>query len=312
MSRIFVSGSMAYDRIMDFQGLFKDHFLPDKLHNLNISFQVESLAEHFGGTAGNIAYNLALLGEEPTILSNIGTDWQKYFVHLEKHGVSHDSLVVIPTTFSSSASIMTDKADNQITAFYMGAGSYPYSKKLEIHPNDVVLVGAGNVTDMETIPALAKEANATLLFDPGQAIPALSAAALKNGMEKAAALFVNDYELAMIVKKTGWSEADIVSRVSVLLITLGKAGSRVITKEGETLVAAVPANEVKDPTGAGDAYRAGYIKGLRLGKSPADCAKLGAAVAVYAVESIGTQEHHPSVEDIKKRYESTYGETSGL
>ncbi|TSC85866.1 MAG: adenosine kinase [Parcubacteria group bacterium Gr01-1014_8] len=307
MSRILVSGSMAYDRIMNFGGLFKDHFLSDKLHNLNISFQVDTMAEHFGGTAGNIAYNLALLGEKPTILSNAGSDFEKYREHLEKTGISAEPIAIIPETFTSVAHIVTDRGDNQIAAFYMGAGEIPYKKPVEIAPRDVLIVGAGNITDMETLPRMAKKAGASYLFDPGQAIPALSQDVLRNGVEGASVLFVNDYELAMISKKTEWSEADISKRVGTLIVTLGAEGSRVITKEGEVRVAAVKTSEVKDPTGAGDAYRAGYIKGIALGRQPAECAELASATAVYAVESVGTQEHTYTLADLKARFEKTYG-----
>ncbi|MBI5456657.1 carbohydrate kinase family protein [Candidatus Kaiserbacteria bacterium] len=308
MPRIFVSGSVAYDRIMSFPGLFKDHFLADKLHNINVSFQIDSLVQHFGGTAGNIAYNLAFLGEKPTILANTGKDFSSYAEHLAKNGISSESLQPIEEMFTSVAHIVTDRGDNQIAAFYMGAGEKPYGKDFGVEKGDIVIVGAGNIVDMEMLPSVAKKAGATFFFDPGQAIPALSPEVLRSGMENSSALFVNDYELAMILQKTGWDESEIAARVSVLLVTVGKEGSRVITKDGEIRVPAVPAKEVKDPTGAGDAYRAGYIKGFKAGKNPEECAKLASAVAVYAVESLGTQDHLFTIEELKKRYQSAYKE----
>lgn len=309
MAQILVSGSIAYDRIMNFDGLFKDYFLPDKLHNINLSFQILTLVQHFGGTAGNIAYNLALLNEQPTILANIGSDAEQYLEYLKKNNINTDSLASMSDVFTSTAHIVTDKGDNQITAFYMGSGARSYGKETNIGSDDIVIVGAGNIHDMENFPIRAKKAGAKFLFDPGQAIPALAPSVIGEGLQGADVLFVNDYELSMISNQTGLSESDIAERVSTLIITLGKDGSRVISEGSEQRVSAVAANEIKDPTGAGDAYRAGYIKGMRLGKSPADCAKLGSAVAVYAVESVGTQEHRFTIDALKKRYSDAYGES---
>ncbi|MDO8451334.1 MAG: carbohydrate kinase family protein [bacterium] len=306
MSRILVSGSVAYDRIMDFPGLFKDHFLADKLHNINVSFQVKSLIQHFGGTAGNIAYNLALLGEKPTILANVGSDFESYSEHLVNNEISSGSLVSADM-FTSVAHIVTDKGDNQIAAFYMGAGEKPYGKDFGVEKEDIVIVGAGNITDMEALPAAAKEAGATFLFDPGQAIPALSANVLRSGIENASVLFVNDYELSMISKKTGWSEGEIASKTKILVVTLGEKGSRIVSNGKEIVIPPIKVENVVDPTGAGDAHRAGFIKGYLLGLPLETTGRLASTTAVYAVESMGTQNHRYTIDELKVRYKTAFG-----
>lgn len=308
MPKILVSGSLAYDRIMDFPGLFKDHFLPDKLHNLNISFNVESLEEHFGGTAGNIAYNLALLGKKPTILSNAGSDFKKYAEHLDKQGILLESIPLIQDQLTSSAFIITDMGDNQITAFHMGAGGKAYASAIDFAPTDLLIAGAGNLTDMEVFPKMAKQVGATYFFDPGQAIPSLSSDALRAGLEGAHVLFGNDYELSMISKKTMWSEADLLLRVPTLVITLGEQGTRIVTKEGERAVKVVPVAHVVDPTGAGDAYRAGFIVGFLAKRPLRESVQLASTVAAYAIEHVGTQNHTFTMDELKARYQAAYGE----
>ncbi len=308
MSSIFLSGSIAYDQIMDLQGSFKDYFLPEKLHNINISFTVPDHEEHFGGTAANVAYSLALLGEKPTILATVGNDFDRYKKYLESVGVPTESIHVDANKKTSFAFIVTDKGDNQIAAFHPGAGAVPYG---DLNPgeNAIALISAGCLDDIRALPDIYRGYGARFLFDPGQSISALTADDLRNGMTDAEAVFVNDYEFELIKVKTGWREPEILNVAKTLVVTLGGQGSRVITKEGETRVKAVPANEVVDPTGAGDAYRAGFIKGMTLGWSPAKCAQLGSAVAAFCVEKAGTQAHRFSKPEVQERYAGTYGET---
>lgn len=306
-----LSGSVAYDHIMDVPGFFKEYFLPDKLHNINVSFVVPDHDEHFGGTAANVAYSLALLGEKPTIIATAGSDFERYQKHLDSVGISTKSIHIDSHKKTAFAFIVTDKNDNQIAAFHPGAGAVPYG---DVSPaeNAIALISAGCLDDMRSLPDVYRGHGTRFLFDPGQCIPALTADDLRNGTTDATAVFVNDYELELIKVATGWKEPDILKVAHTLVVTLGGQGSRVITKEGETLVKAVSAREVVDPTGAGDAYRAGYIKGMTLGWEPTQCAQLGSAVAAYCVEKAGTQTHSFTKAELQERYVATYGETIAL
>lgn len=307
MSSIYISGSLAYDHIMDVPSLFKDYFLPDKLHNINVSFFVPNHAEHFGGTAGNIAYNLALLGEKSSIIATAGNDFDWYKKHLESAGVDVGSIHIADDKPTAFAYIMTDKADNQIAAFHPGANGIPYGA-WKPEEGSFAIIAPGCLDDMRAFPELYHGNGVRFMFDPGQVIPSLTADELRNGMTGAEAVFCNDYEFSLISTATSWKEADVVKTAKVLVITLGGEGSRVITKDGETRVKAAKISEIKDPTGAGDSYRAGYLKGLRLGWEPAKCAQLASVVAAYCVEQVGTQTHRFTSQELKERYEATYGE----
>ncbi len=312
MNNVLVSGSLAYDHIMDFPGLFKDHFIADKLHNINVSFNIESYAENFGGTAGNVAYSLHLLGVESRILSTVGNDFARYRDYLTKLGINTDAVHVNKDTVTAAAYIMTDQGDNQIAAFHAGALATSYGANVPIQDGKLAIISAGCIDDMRMLPDVYRGNGITYLFDPGQAISALSAHDLRGGITDAHTVFTNDYEFAMMSIKTGWKEEDVVKAAQVLVITLGERGSRVITKEGETAIGAVRATELRDPTGAGDAYRAGYIKGLMLNLPIPECAQLGSTVAAYAVESYGTQSHHFTPVEIQERYQAAYGKPIAL
>lgn len=312
MSNILVSGSLAYDHIMVFPGYFKEFFLPEKLHNINVSFTVPDHQEHFGGTAGNVAYSLALLGEEAAIIATVGNDFERYRTRLKELAIPTSSIHVETGKQTSFAYVITDKGDNQISAYHSGAGAVPYGSDVPVAKDAIGLISAGCIEDIRALPDIYRGNGMRFLFDPGQSILALTGDDLRNGMIDAHVIFANDYEFALIKNMTGWGEADVVKVASTLVITLGESGSRVITKEGEEKVGAVKVTENIDPTGAGDAYRAGYIKGMRLGFPPAKCAKLGSTVAAYAVEHVGTQNHRFTLEELTQRYEAAYGETINL
>lgn len=312
MTHILVSGSLAFDHIMDFPGLFKDHFMPEKLHNINVSFTIDNHAEHFGGTGGNIAYNLALLGEKASIVAAAGDNFGPYKAHLDNAGVDTSMIRIEPNLETAFAYILTDKGDNQIAAFRPGASKEAYGADMPMDKDTIAIIAPGSIADMQSFPEKFRTNGVRFMFDPGQSIPALSGDDLKNGMNGAEAIFANDYEFTLIEFKTGLKPEDIVKMAKTLIITLGEAGSRVINAAGEVRVSAVPKQEVKDPTGAGDAYRAGYIKGLIKGFGPMQCAQLGSVCAAYAIESIGTQEHHFTLDELKKRYEISYGDSLAL
>ncbi len=308
MSRILLAGSLAYDRVMTFPGEFKDHILPDKIHQLSVCFLISKVVEEFGGTGGNIAYNLSLFGISPKLLAAAGTDFPRYKERLEALGIDTSSVIVSDELPTAGAYIMSDMKDNQITAFAPGAGSLAYPEPFDLSDISVTLVSPTSVEDMTAVPAAAKAAGIPYFFDPGQQTSALSAAQLRESIEGADALFVNDYELAMVIEKTGWNEDELLARVRLLVVTLGSEGSRLVTKDGEVRIAPVPAS-LLDPTGAGDAYRAGFIAGHQKGLSDTASAKIASVIAAYAVESHGTQAHAPSREEMKARYESAYSET---
>jgi adenosine kinase len=307
--QIFISGSLAYDRIMDFPERFSDHILPDKIHVLNVCFMVNGMHEEFGGTAGNIAYNLALLGERPLILASAGKDFDSYAEWLTSHGLSLEGIRCVPNEFTAGAYITTDKADNQITGFNPGAMKYACGYEIDgIRPEDALaIVAPGNLDDMRTYSGAFKERNIPYIFDPGQSIPAQSVEGLIEMITGSAVLISNDYELELIMRFTDLSRSALLELTGAILTTLGDRGSRVVTSNREEEIPAVQASQVLDPTGAGDAYRAGLIKGMVMGKSLPECARMGAVCASYGVQCRGTQCHSFSQKDFWARYEAHFG-----
>lgn len=312
--KILVSGSLAYDRIMDFPGKFSDHILPDKIHVLNVCFTVNGLQEKFGGTAGNIAYSLALLGEQPVILATAGKDFDRYEAWLQGHQLSLAGIRRVEEPLTAGAYITTDQADNQITGFNPGAMKYPSLFEFDgMDPQKTLaIVAPGNLEDMLTYTRRCKERKIAYIFDPGQSIPALSADQLVEMLTGSRLLVSNDYELEMIMRATGLEKAQLLQRAGGIITTVGEDGSLVCTQDEEIKIPAARAARVVDPTGAGDAYRAGLIKGLVLGTSLADAARTGGVCASYAVECYGTQEHIFSEEDFWARYEKNFGGQKSL
>jgi adenosine kinase len=306
---LFVSGSLAYDRIMDFPGKFEDHILPDKIHVLNVCFTVNGLQEKYGGTAGNIAYSLAMLGEQPKIVAAAGSDFGKYEDWLETRGLSTEGIRRIADEFTAGAYITTDQSDNQITGFNPGAMKHPSQFRFDGVESQKALciIAPGNQDDMLTYSKIFKEKHIRFIFDPGQQIPVFSGPQLAEMLTGAELFISNDYELEMTKRATGLEKAGIVERTNGLITTLGEDGSVVCTKDEEVRIPAVPVDRVLDPTGAGDAYRAGLIKGLAMEKNLVDAARIGTVCASYAVECYGTQEHDFSQEAFWARYNDVFG-----
>ncbi|MGE4293126.1 MAG: carbohydrate kinase family protein [Desulfovibrio sp.] len=307
--QLYISGSLAIDRIMTFPGRFQDHILPDKIHILNVCFLVDGLEERFGGTAGNIAYNLALLGENPLILACVGKDFDHYRSWLEEHGLSMEGVRVVDNDFTASAYITTDKSDNQITGFNPAAMRNPcgYDLSKADPAMSMAIVSPGNVEDMVELPRKFRAMGMPYTFDPGQQITALSGPQLLEALTGAAILASNDYELELIMKATGLDKAQLLERVGAIVTTLGENGSSVLRKGDAVQIPICPAVSVLDPTGAGDAYRAGMLRGLALGLDLAEACRIGAVCAAYCVERKGTQEHSFTPEEFKARYEATFG-----
>ena len=306
---IYISGSMAYDRIMDFPGSFSDYILPDKIHVLNVCFNVNSLQEKFGGTAGNIAYSLALLGERPVIIATIGKDYRTYFEWLQKNNISVDGIKIIEEEFTAGAYITTDKSDNQITGFNPGAMKYPtrFNVAAADPEKSIVLIAPGNLQDMLGYAAICREKGVRYICDPGQSLTLWTGEQLRDWVRGSMMLITNDYELEVIMKMTGLKKEELLSLTGMIITTLGEHGSLITTNEKELKVPAAKASEVLDPTGAGDAYRAGLVKGLALSRDLETAARMGAVAATYAVEKYGTQEHRYSYEDFAERYRLNFG-----
>jgi adenosine kinase len=304
MMQTYISGSLAYDRIMDFPGKFQDHILPDKIHIINVSFTVNGMKEKFGGTAGNIAYNLSLLGEKPTILATAGKDFAAYEQWLRQHQLSLEGIRQILEEFTACAYITTDEADNQITGFNPGAMKFPSLYHFNgLEPdNTLAIISPGCIEDMRTYSKFFKANKIPYIFDPGQSIPSLSGDDMKEMITGAQMLVSNDYELEMIKKSTGWTKSDMLKRTGTIITTLGEHGSVLTSRDKEVNIRAVKPARLHEPTGAGDAYRAGLIKGLVMKKDLRDSAQIGSTCASYAVENHGTQEHRFSGEEFWKRY----------
>jgi adenosine kinase len=306
---IIVSGSLAYDRIMDFPGNFSDHILPEKIHTLNVCFQVDGMKEKFGGTAGNIAYALTLMGERPKISATIGRDYHQYFEWLTKNGISHEAIKIIDGEFTASAYITTDKADNQITGFNPGAMKYSSSLDFDrLDPKEtLMIISPGNLEDMVNYPRICKARGIDYIFDPGQSLPMLDARDLVQAIEACRILISNDYELDLIMSKTGFNKETLRRRTRTIIVTLGELGSKVFMPDYEMSVSAVKPLRVEDPTGAGDSYRGGLISGLTRGKAIEQCARMGSVCASFAVECYGTQEYRFSPEEFNERLNRCFG-----
>jgi len=300
---IIISGSLAYDRIMDFPGYFTDHILPEKIHVLNVSFTVTSLIEKFGGTAGNIAYALSLLGEKPIILATIGRDYHRYFEWLTKNKIACDNITIIEEELTASAYITTDRADNQITGFNPGAMKYPSSFNFDkINPKEsIAIIAPGNLEDMMSYSIMCKVKGIDYIFDPGQSLPMWDSQDLIQCIEGSKIVISNDYELELIMNKTGLDKKKLLQRTITIVTTLGELGSRICTPDCEISIPAIKPKKVVDPTGAGDAYRAGLIMGLIQGRNIEQSAKMGSVCASFAIESYGTQEYYFSLMEFEER-----------
>ncbi|MDX9893388.1 MAG: carbohydrate kinase family protein [Patescibacteria group bacterium] len=309
-AKILVTGSVAYDRIMNFPGLFKNEILPEKVHILNVSFLVNELKEGFGGTGGNIAYNLALLGLKPVLMANVGAkDFSFYQVWLKKHRIDLSALRVWPGQNTASAYIITDQDDNQISGFYPGAMSKPIiGNKFSLAGIKLAIISPQNPIDMIKLPLLFKQKKIDYIFDPGQQVTSLTGNQLCSAIAGSLVLIGNDYEINLISQKTKWSVDQLSGKTNTLITTLGSKGS--IIRQGSKVYkikSAKPKNS-SDPTGAGDAYRAGLIYGLLHGWPLAKVGQFAGLVSVYTVEKYGTQTHQFTWTDLQNRYRRNFGQ----
>ncbi|HBP16161.1 MAG TPA: carbohydrate kinase family protein [Planctomycetes bacterium] len=311
MSQIAVTGSVAFDHIMNFPGKFQDHILADKLHILNVSFLVQDLRRLRGGCAANIAYACALLGLKPVLTASVGTDFAPYGDWLAARGVDLGGVHTVEEMLTASCFITTDETNNQITGFYPGAMTRAGEAKIANLPGDkpaLAIVSPNDPGAMKAYPAECRELGVPFLYDPGQNIPALSGEELFEGLRGAKAVVCNDYELAMVQEKSGKSLEDLLEVCETVVVTLGEKGSRIHPRGEDAIeVPAVKVEKAVDPTGAGDAYRGGLIKGLMSGEGWESAARLGSLVAAYCVEHQGTSNYSFTREQFNARFEQAYG-----
>jgi adenosine kinase len=306
---ILVCGSMAYDTIMVFQDQFKKHILPDQIHILNISFLVPDMRREYGGTAGNIAYNLRLLGEEPSIMATVGHDFAPYAARLAELGLSPRHVRKLDDQFTAQAFITTDIEDNQITAFHPGAMSYAHLNRVADVPE--AKLGIVSPDGRQGMIEHARDfaaARIPYIFDPGQGLPLFSGDELLGMMAGARALAVNDYESRIVEQKTGRTVEQLAANMEAVLVTRAGEGSSVFTGGQRIDVAAVPPGAVVDPTGCGDAYRAGLLYGMARGWTWRKCAQLASVLGSIKVAHRGPQNHKPSRESIAARFRDVFGE----
>lgn len=301
---------MAYDRIMDFPGKLSDHILPDKIHILNVCFTVNGMVEKFGGTAGNIAYSLSLLNERAVIIATIGKDYQIYFDWLGKNNIPTDGIKIINEEHTAGAYIITDKADNQITGFNPGSMKYPsgYKFKNSDSENSIGLIGPGNLQDMIEYAKTCKDKGINYICDPGQSLTQWEGKTLIEWIDGSMLLISNDYELEMIMKITGMDKKRLKGLTKIIITTLGEKGSLISNSDFDVSIPAAKVHDVVDPTGAGDAFRAGLLKGIVIGRDIETAAKMGTVAAAYALEKYGTQEHRFTHEEFVERYRSNFGD----
>ncbi|APV49229.1 carbohydrate kinase family protein [Betaproteobacteria bacterium GR16-43] len=307
---ILVCGSMAYDTIMVFQDPFRKHILPDQIHILNVCFVVPTMRREFGGCAGNIAYNLRLLGEEPQIMATVGHDFGPYAHRLERLGLSCRHIRVLEEQFTAQAFITTDIEDNQITAFHPGAmGGSHLNRIADASGVRLGIVSpAGREGMIEHSRGFAA-AGIPFILDPGQGMPMFSGEDLMGMLQGARALTVNDYEGRMFEQKTGRTLREVAGLVEAVVMTRGPEGATVFTGGQQFDVPPVKPEGLVDPTGCGDAHRAGLLHGLVQGWGWAKAARLGSLMGSIKIAHRGGQNHSPSREEVAARYEKAFGET---
>ena len=308
MSAALICGSLAYDTIMVFQDQFKNHILPDKVHILNVSFLVPNMRREFGGCAGNIAYNLKLLGGNPIPMATVGQDFGPYRAHFEARGIDMSHVKAMDGLFTAQAFITTDLDDNQITAFHPGA----MMRSHENHVGDVADVGFG-IVGPDGYEAMLQnsrdfaELDIPFIFDPGQAMPLFNGEELTTMIEQATYVTVNDYESNLLQERTGLNEKQIAERVQGYLITRGPKGSEIHTREGMVQIPAANATQVVDPTGCGDAYRAGLIYGLMNDLDLSTAGRIASLMGALKIESLGPQNQRFTYPEFAEQFRQQFG-----
>lgn len=298
-----ICGSLAFDTIMVFQDQFKNHILPDQIHKLSVAFYVPEMRRDFGGTAGNIAYNLQLLEGKPLIMATVGEDFANYTQWLNTNKLSTNHIKTIANSFTAQAFITTDLDDNQITAFHPGAMVESHQNSVKDAQDVTLAVIAPDGRDGMFLHAReCFEAGIPFLFDPGQGLPMFNGEELLQFIEMATYLAVNDYEAQVLQDKTGLTLDELAKKVSALIVTLGGDGSHIYANGQRYSVPCVKAHDVVDPTGCGDAYRAGLLYGIANGWDWPTCGRLASTMGAIKIASRGGQNHKPTRADIEHIY----------
>jgi adenosine kinase len=306
--KLIVTGSIAYDYLMSFPGKFTEHFLPEHMHRVSLSFLVDSMDKRRGGCAPNIAYTLALLGERPLLMATAGEDFGEYRQWLEAAGVDTTETRQIAGKFCASFFCSTDVDNNQIASFYTGAMADAGQLSFRgVRDAGLAIIAPNDPGAMVQYAEECRTLGVPFIFDPGQQCARMAADQLRDGVTGAAVVIVNDYELELLRTKTGMSEADILGVAKTLIVTRGENGSSVLTRDARVDVPAVPPQRIVDPTGVGDAFRGGLMKGMAL-KLPWDAsARLGSVAATYALEHLGGLSHSYTWDEFTARYQQHFG-----
>jgi adenosine kinase len=305
-----ICGSLAYDTIMVFKDRFKHHILPEQIHILNVAFLVPDMRREYGGCAGNIAYNLRLLGGSPLIMAAVGDDCEPYLARLKKLGLPADHVRKVPDTFTAQAFITTDLDDNQITAFHPGAMNSSHENRIN-DARDVTLgiVAPDGRDGMLQHARQFRELGIPFIFDPGQGLPMFNGEELLEFVRLADYCTVNDYEAKLLTERTGKSLEALAHEVKALIVTLGGSGSQIYADGARIDIPAVPAEQLLDPTGCGDAYRAGLLYGIARGWAWEKTGRLAGLMGSIKIAHRGGQNHKPSRADIAARFSAAFGES---
>jgi adenosine kinase len=305
---IIVTGSIAYDYLMSFPGSFTEHLLPDHLQRVSLSFLVDTMDKRRGGCAPNIAYSLALLGERPRLMATAGEDFDDYRRWLDQAGIDTSLVRQVPGKFTASFFCSTDVGGNQIASFYTGAMAHAGELTFrDAGPCDLAIISPNDPAAMVAYAEECRVLGIRYLFDPSQQVARMDGAALAKGVVGAHIVICNDYEFAIIREKTGLDEAAILEHADALVVTRGEEGATIARRDGTIRIPSVTPTAMVDPTGVGDAFRGGFMKGLACGAPYDVCGRMGSVAATYALEHMGGTSHHYSWDEFAARYASNFG-----
>jgi adenosine kinase len=302
---IVCTGSIAFDYLMTFPGYFREQLLPERLERVSLSFLVDSMVRQRGGTAPNIAYTLALLGARPRLAATVGEDFDEYRAWLESKGIDTSDVKIIKGEYTASFFANTDRSNAQIASFYPGAMAHAAEismKSLKGGRPDLVIISPNDPGAMIQYTRECKEAGIPYLYDPSQQVVRYEGKELREGVEGAQSVFLNDYEFELVQKKTGLTLADILKQVQYLVVTCGEKGAEVYVKDQKYQIPIVPPERILDPTGVGDAFRGGFLTGYRMGWDWETCGKMGAMAATYCLEERGTLNHNYTPAEFVQRF----------
>lgn len=314
--KIAVAGSVGRDHLMTFPGKFTDSLVADSLEKVSLSFLVDGLDVRRGGCAANIAFGMGVLGLNPVLVAAVGKDWVDYEAWLTRHGVNTSHVLVSETLHTALYMVTTDTELNQIASFFPGAMSE--ARNIELDPImdktgtfDLVVISPDDPDAMLRHTDLCRKRNIAFAADPSQQMARMDGDAIKQLIDGATYLFMNEYELALAIQKTGWSDSEILSRVQTRIVTLGSNGAKVERNGGAKVTVGVPKENAKvDPTGVGDSFRSGFLAGVAWGLSDERCAQLGSMIATYVIETKGTQEYRFTKDTFIERFSQAYGESA--